>query len=71
MSHELLTALMEDRRENCHFCGAAHACYSRREDYSAPTSQYYPACETCARKHYPVPKQFEKKETPPREGLLF
>jgi hypothetical protein len=41
----------------CHFCGGPSAYHGRREDGSGPTSQYYPACEECARKPYPPKKQ--------------
>lgn len=36
--------------DTCHFCGAEEACYERREDGG---TEYFPACEACARKPYP------------------
>ena len=48
--------------EVCHFCGKGNAGYGRREDGAAGNSKYFDACESCARKPYPQPVQFQKTE---------
>jgi hypothetical protein len=56
----------EDR---CHFygkpgfenCLKIEAGFGRRENGSAPSSQYFNACQNCVRKPYPVPAQFVEK----------
>lgn len=60
-------------RDRCHFCGKSDkthptessknvAGFSRAED-DKPTGPFFDACEACAKKSYPVPKQFQKEAT--------
>jgi hypothetical protein len=46
--------------DRCKFCGGPDAHYGRREDAAGPRGEYYAACETCARKPYPVPEQLKR-----------
>jgi hypothetical protein len=43
----------------CHFCGKPEAGYARAED-EKPNGPYFDACENCARKPYPQPKQLDQ-----------
>ena len=59
-------------KDKCHFCNKSDkthptqdsrnvAGYQRAEDHKS-TGPFFDACEECARKPYPKPKQFEEKE---------
>jgi hypothetical protein len=50
-------------KEKCHFCGKREAGYGRAED-TKPTGPFFDACERCARKPYPQPKQFLEQIQP-------
>ena len=51
----------------CHFCGKSGkkdgwkhtAGFGRAED-SKPSGPFFPACQACAEKPYPQPKQFQE-----------
>ncbi len=47
--------------DRCHFCGKPGAGYQRAEDANPP-GPFFDACEPCARKPYPQPRQFREKE---------
>ena len=47
-------------RDKCHFCNKHEAGFGRAEDQK-PTGPYFDACEECAKKPYPQPKQFKEE----------
>jgi len=47
-------------KDKCYFCGKKNACYGRALDV-APAGPYFDACEECAKKPYPVSKQFQEE----------
>jgi len=48
--------------DTCHFCNGPNACYLRRDD----SGKWQDACFACAKKPYPVPKNFQKPAPPPQ-----
>jgi len=59
-------------RDVCHFCKKSDkthptkdarnvAGFARAED-TKPTGPFFNACESCAKKPYPQPKQFERNQ---------
>lgn len=49
-------------KDKCWFCHKGFAGYQRGEDDNPRVM--HDACEACARKPYPQPKQFQKEEEP-------
>jgi hypothetical protein len=53
--------------DKCHFCkkgaknGVEHTAGFQRAEDSKPSGPFFDACESCARKPYPQPKQFENE----------
>jgi hypothetical protein len=49
-------------KDKCWFCHGKNAGYQRGEDGNIKA--LHDACEKCARKPYPQPKQFQSQEAP-------